>query len=189
MIEPTRIRVYGPPQVYPKKELGVVNGKPMPIDRDYRTRKNPITGNTDKYDKGYKRRWMDHVAKTVLAFMARTSMDPYAANHPIAMGCLFYMPKTKACKLSMPSQKPDLDNMAYAVWNALGNTQTKKKLGKYPEGVLYYDDNQIVWQLQPSGMVWATEQEPLGVLISVCDALEIRDEIETLSNTGELRLI
>ena len=56
------------------------------------------------------------------------------------------------------------------------------------EGILYYDESQIVWRLT-EGMVWATEQEPPGVLISVCDALEIREEIESLSNTGDLRLI
>lgn len=190
MIELTRIRVYGTPEVFPKPELVVFNGVPRSIDRDYRTRRNPVTGGTEKYDRGYKRRWMDHVAKTVLAFMARTSMDPFSMNHPIAMGCLFYMVKSKSCKLPMPSQKPDMDNMSYAIYNALGRTPEKKgRPGKYPEGVLYYDDNQVVWQLQPSGMVWATEQEPPGVLISICDALDIREEIESLSNTRESRLI
>lgn len=188
MIEPIRIRVYGAPQVFPKKTVSARGGKVLVVDTDKRSRTHPITKETTYYDHGYKRRWMDHVRKTVLAFMARTSMDQFPANHPIAMGCIFYIEKAKACKLWIPSQIPDMDNLTYAIWNALGNTRTNKTLGKYPEGVLYYDDSQIVWRL-PEGEVWATEQEPPGVLISVCDALDIREEIETLSNTGELRLI
>ncbi len=196
MIEPTKIRVYGTPEPFPKKEMAVIHGKPRMIARDYRTRKDPLgridpkTGKAriQKYDRGYKRRWMDHIVKTVLAYMARTSMDQFTKEYSLAMGCIFYIKKAKSCKLIFPRQKPDLDNYIYAIWNALGNTRNKTGPGKYPEGVLYYDDSQIVWKL-PEGEVWATEQEPPGVLISVCDALDIRDEIETLSNTGELRLI
>lgn len=192
----TRIRVYGTPEPFPKKELVVFNGVPRMIDRDYRTRKDPLgridpkTGKVkiEKYDRGYKRRWMDHIVQTTLAFMAKSAMDQFTEDYSLALGCIFYIKKAKSCKLWIPRQKPDLDNFVYAIWNALGNTRTKKKLGKYPEGVLYYDDSQIVWRLA-EGEVWATEQERPGVLISVCDALDIRDEIETLSNTGELRLI
>lgn len=188
MIEPTKIRVYGPPQVFPKKTINAKGRIPILVDTDRRSRTNPYTKEIEYFDRGYKRRWMDHVRNTVLAFMARTSMDQFPAKHAIAMGCIFYVPKAATNKLWIPAQAPDLDNYAYAIWNALGNTKTNKTQGKYPEGVLYYDDSQIVWRL-PEGMVWATEQEPPGVLISVCDALDIRDEIESLSNTGELRLV
>lgn len=188
MIEPIRIRVYGVPCPFPKKIMGVVNGKPRMVDRDYRTRKNPITGETEKYDRGYMRRWMDHIVRTTLIYMKKNNVPRYPAKTALALGCIFYIKKAPSNKQWIPVQKPDMDNFVYAVWNALGNTRTRTRPGKYPDGVLYYDDSQIKWRL-PEGEVWATKKEPPGVLISVCDALEIREEIESLSNTGELRLV
>ncbi len=188
---PFTIRVYGDPQPFPKKEMiKLPGGRWIPGDCDYRTRKNPVSNQTEKYDKGYKRRWMSHVGGEVLSWMNSHAYDPFPQNHPVAMGLCFYLPKAQSNKLEFPSQAPDEDNYLYAVRNALKRTPAKKgREGKFPDGILYYDDDQVVWQLQPAGTVWATEQEAPGLLITFQCAVEIGDTIRKLTNTEELRLI
>ena len=176
-----KIRVYGIPRQFPKKEVANLGTKTkprfMPVDRDYRQRKNPITGKIEKYDHGYLRRWYDHVTRTVRDLMYSNDIQPFPKDHPVVVSCIFFIPKAKSCKLLMPSQKPDEDNYLYAVRNALGRTPMKKGVpGKYPNGVLYYDDAAVVWQ-ENAGKVWATEKHPPGVLILVRDALPVFNEI------------
>jgi len=187
-----KIRVFGKPQAFPKKILGrnKRTGKSMFLDRDYRTRKNPITGKTEKYDHGYKAQWVETVQFTVLLFMEERDIPPFRKNHPIAMGCLFYLPKAKSCKLPYPSQDPDEDNLDYAIKNALKRTPKKRGMtGRYPYGVLYYDDNQIIWRLHPSGKLWASDANPPGVLITVVDALKIKPEIDPYTENLNLLVV
>jgi len=188
-----RIWVPGIPAPYPKKDVGIIGyggkcracGKPktqrlLPVDKDYRTRKDPITGKTQKWDKGYKRRWMALVKSTVSSYMSRHCLDPFPAKHPVAMGTLFFMPQAKGNKLPYPSQKPDLDNLRYSIWNALGKDSKSKKRADgimIDNGTLYYDDSQIVWTLSPDGMLWASDRFPSGVLITACSADRVSDRI------------
>lgn len=189
--ELVRFRVYGEPQPFPKKVMGKIklpNGMtvPMPVSRDFRERTNPHTGKKEKYDRGHKRKWMEFVREEVARQMFERDLEPFPANHPIAVGLLFFLTRSKSCKLLFPSQAPDGDNMDYAVWNALKTTKTKKRgPGKYPDGVLYYDDCQIVWRLAPSGWLWANKINPPGVLITVQDALVIQDKIMRVAASPE----
>lgn len=181
--ERIQIRVFGQAQPFPKTHTAKIKRPGMdpilrPVDTDYRTRTNPHTGKVEKYDRGYKRKWMTLVTKTVDEYMFEHDLTPFPKNHPIAMGCLFFLTKAPRCKLIYPSQVPDEDNFLYAVRNALKRTPEKKgKPGRYPQGVLFYDDDQIVWHVGPEGKVWATNNNPPGVLITVQDALQIRAEI------------
>lgn len=184
MDRPLQIRVYGEPQPFPKKDVGRILCKDgrerlLPVDKDYRTRTNPYTHKTEKYDRGYKRRWMDQVARSVAGTLWDNQLIPFPKNHPIAMGCLFFLSKAPACKLLFPSQDPDYDNLEYAIFNALKRTPAKKgKPGKHPNGILFYEDNQVVWRLNPSGKFWATQDIVPGVLITVQDAMSLQDDIE-----------
>lgn len=180
---PVHIRVYGEPQPFPKKDVAVVQRPGMkprlvPVDHDYQIRTDPDTGKTKKYNRGYKRIWMKVVAVTVNRYLVDHDLEPFPRNHALAMGCLFFLTKSKSCKLTLPSQKPDEDNLLYAVRNALESTTNSKGPGIYPTGALYHADSQIVWILKPQGKVWATEQHKPGVLITVQDAYQLRDEWE-----------
>jgi len=192
------IRVFGEPQPEPKKQVGInaadlkklksLRGgiinipRLIPIDIDYRTRKNKITGKTEKYDKGYKKKWFLHVRNTVLCYMVRHGLKPYTKNHPLCTGYLFFRTKPKSCKLPYPSQRPDFDNYEYYVTNALKRTREKKirgimTPGEYPDGVAFWDDDEPVWNL-PAGVMWATEENPPGVIILIQDAMKVRNEID-----------
>ena len=186
--KPIIFRVYGEPQPFPKKVVGLRRNKlgaaigTCNISRDYRTRTDPDTGRVVKYDKDHKRRWMESVRAAALASMSLNRRQPFPKNHPIAMGCLFFLTRAKSCKLILPSQDPDLDNLEYAVWNALKRTSAKKKRrstlgGDFPDGICFYDDNQIVWRLKPSGVLWADADNPPGVVIIIVDANSVMDEI------------
>lgn len=180
---PLQIRVYGEPQPFPKKEVGLLRRRDgsvqlMPVDRDYRVRKNPVTGKPEKYDRGHKRLWMQFVGDVVAGSIRTRGLTPFPKNHPVAMGCLFFLSKSPSCKLLFPSQDPDYDNLEYAIFNALKRTPSKKGTpGEYPNGTLFYEDNQIIWRVGPEGKLWATENEPPGVLITVQDAMHLQDEI------------
>lgn len=169
-----QIRVFGDPQPFPKKDIGILDRPGMkprlvPVDKDYRTHKDPLTGKIKKFDKGYKRKWMRDIQDTVDKYMFDNNLKPFPKNHPVAMGLLFYLPKSKSCKLEFPSQAPDLDNLDYAVWNALKRTPKKKgREGKYPEGILFYDDDQIIRRMPLDGKLWANETELPGVLLTAC---------------------
>jgi hypothetical protein len=169
-----QIRIYGEPQPFPKKETAIVqtkHGKPrlIPVDRDYRTRTDPETGRKVKYDRGHKRAWMDHVAKSVLAYMAEKGLDEFPQHHPVAIGTLFFVTQANGNKLPLPAQKPDEDNLDYAIKNAL--SAQKDRPG------LYHDDCQVVMRLMPSGMIWATKEEPPGVLITFADFYDVHDQL------------
>lgn len=192
------IRIFGEPQPEPKKQVGInaadlkmlksLRGgiiripKLIPIDIDYRTRKNKITGEIEKYDKGYKKEWFLHVRNTVLCYMVRYGLKPYPKNHPVATGYVFFRTKPKSCKLPYPSQRPDFDNYEYYVTNALKRTREKKikgimTPGEYPDGVAFWDDDEPVWKL-PAGVMWATEENPPGVIILIQDVMKVRNEID-----------
>ena len=167
-----QIWVPGEPRVYPKlsampvmnKRGQIIKMRNVPID--WRTRKNPITGRVEKYDKGYKRRWMNEVARAVKYQMTKNGIKPFEAKHPLALGLLFFITKAPSCKLEFPSQDPDYDNFCYAIWNTL--SASKKQAA-----VLWYDDNQIIFPLWPAGLLWATEDDPPGVLIT-CQCIHRR---------------
>lgn len=184
MDAPLQIRVYGEPQPFPKKEAVASGdykrtGRIIFAAKDYRVRINPVTGKKEKYDHGHKRRWMDQVARSVAGDLWDRQLTPFPKNHPVAMGCLFFLSKAPACKLLFPSQDPDYDNLEYAIFNALKRTPAKKgKSGKHPNGILFYEDNQVVWRLQPSGKLWTTQDISPGVLITVQDAMHLQSEIE-----------
>ena len=193
--EPIQIRDYGEPQPFPKTHTAVIErpgqqSRLVPVATDYRTRTNPYTHQTEKYDRGYKRAWMKLVTQTVHRYLVDRDLEPFPKNHPIAMGCLFFLTKSPSCKLLYPSQPPDEDNLIYAVRNALKRTPEKKgRPGRYPHGVLFDDDDQIMWHIGPEGMVWATEKYPPGVLITVQDALHLGDEIEQWQPSVQMALI
>ena len=165
-----RIRVLGEPQPFPKKDVAMVGKRLVPVDHDYRERTNPHTRKIEKYDRGYKRRWMELCRTTALAVMRAQGRQPFPKNHPVAMGCLFFLTRAKSCKLPFPSQAPDQDNLEYAIRNALKRTPRHKgRDGPYPKGICFYDDDQIVWRALPDGMLWARPGNPPGVLITIYD--------------------
>lgn len=173
-----QIRVYGEPQPAPKKDLCLSGKVPRVMNLDYRTKTDPITGQKIKYLHGYKRRWLEHVRRSVLVFMAKHSLSPYPKREPIAIGCLFFLTQVDSNTKIFPAQPPDEDNFDYAIKNALKRTPKKKgQPGPFPNGVLYYDDDQIVWRLQPAGKLWATEENPPGVLITVAKLTDIHEEL------------
>lgn len=112
--------------------------------------------------------------------MEKFSLKPFPKNHPLGIGCLFFVKKAESNKLTFPSQTPDLDNFEYAIANALKRTPKKNgRDGKYPNGVLYYDDDQLIWRISPSGMLWATDEHPAGLILRIRDGYEIKDSIES----------
>lgn len=178
------VRVYGEPQPNPKKDIGQAGkgGRPIIIDNDYRTRKNPVTGRVEKYDRGYKKAWIEKVRSTTLVYMAMRGLSPIPKGVPIAVGYLFFRTRPASNKTEFPAQTPDKDNYEYAITNALKSTPKKRKKGvlvetEYPDGILYYDDCQIVWNLHPSGILWADENNPPGVIIQVELIENIKDQI------------
>lgn len=179
-VDPIQIFVPGEPQPFPKTHTAIIERpgqKPrlVPVATDYRTRTNPYTHKVEKYDRGYKAAWMKTVTQVVNRYMVDRDLNPFPKNHPVAMGCLFFLTKSPSCKLEFPSQDPDEDNLLYAIRNALKRTQKKKGgHGKYPDGVLFYEDNQIVWILEPQGKIWATSAHPPGLIITVQNALSPR---------------
>jgi Holliday junction resolvase RusA-like endonuclease len=173
---PVEFQVFGTPEPFPKKDVGIQTrgrGKPrlVPVDKDYRTRKNPDTKKIEKFDHGYKRDWMRKVRQKVANLMQLYSLRPFPKNHPVAMGCLFFLKQADSNKLWLPSQDPDYDNLLYAIMNALKREPNKRGVrNPRPDGTLMYEDNQVVWQLSPSGMLWSTRDRQPGVVITVQDA-------------------
>lgn len=179
-------RIYGEPRAFPKKKIGFTKrGRvkvPTIIDDDYRIRTDPATRRKVKYDKGYKKRWAMHVQGVVLEQMRELNLKPFPKSHPVAMGLLFFITKPKSNKMPYPS-KIDEDNYEYAIWNALKRTPDQtvgkhKVPGRYPEGILYYDDDQIKWRLSPSGVVWADKYNPPGLIIQIRDIFTMESFIQ-----------
>jgi hypothetical protein len=181
---PICFRVDGEPLPMPKKEIGRgKDGTPMLIGRDVKRRRDPVTGKQVVVSRGDKRRWVELVRATALQWMTAHGRKPFPKNHPVAMGCLFFLTKAKSNHLEYPSQDPDLDNLEYAVWNALKRTPAKRRdgggmtPGRFPDGICFYDDCQIVWRLNPAGVLWADADNPPGVIISIADANTMTQEI------------
>lgn len=188
-------RIYGEPMPAAKKEVAAIkrgnNVQLVPIDRDYRVATDPKTGKPFKWDIGYMRRWTDHCRRCVLELMQQYGLQRFAQGEPLAVGMLFYRSQADSNDSWMPAQKPDYSNFYYAVENALKMTPgTHKKYdngqkyflpGPFPEGVLYYDDDQVCWQLEPAGKVWATADEPPGVLISVMHCKLLSERVRRLA--------
>lgn len=191
-------RVYGEPQPFPKKEMSFNPRTKRQIvrQRDYQTFKDNLTGRIKKYNFGHKKAWAKLVRREVLRGMRSRSLQPYPQHHAIAIGCLFFMGKAESNKLEFPSIAPDLDNLCYAVWNILGRTNQRQKPedGFYPQGVLYYDDSQIVMRLHPEGMFWADPSKPgreAGVVIQVVsmENPKLKEIMERgLANVGHLQI-
>lgn len=190
------IRVYGEPQVWPKKDIAYVgkgkNKRPRLIEQDYRTRKNPITGEKEIYDRGYKRRWFDHVRLEVLRFMARHKLKPYPKGFALAWSTIFFVTKPESSTADFPNTG-DEDNYDYGIRNALKRTPRKRvgsKLvdGAYPQGVLFYDDDQPKWRRGEGGLLWADENHPPGVIIRFCPiGMKLKSIEQTLAEaTAEL---
>jgi hypothetical protein len=181
--DPISFRVYGEPLPFPKKEIGMrrkrVNGKietrPFILAHDEKRHKDPITGELIVVSRGDKARWVALVKETALKWMEERDRKPFPRHYPIAMGCLFFLTRAKSCKLEQPSIDPDLDNLEYSIWNALKRSPTTRRRGvaipgRYPDGICFYDDGQIVSRLGPQGKRWADKDNPPGVLISIADA-------------------
>ena len=162
-----QIWVPGNPRVYPTLEATPLFRNPRcpvckslkyqgvrQVPRDWTYYKDPITGKRKKKNKGLRAAWANEIKSKVGWFMDDNKIQMFPKNHPIGLGALFYIPRPKSNKLPFPSLDPDMDNFVYAVWNALS-------------GILYHDDNQIITRIMPEALLWATEENPPGVLISV----------------------
>jgi Holliday junction resolvase RusA-like endonuclease len=108
-------KVPGIPRPWAKKEIA-------------RTKSGFVVYTRDK-DKS-KARWVE-----AIQVCARSSMGGgdsiFGAGVPVVLSCEFYLPKPKKPKYPYAVTVPDLDNLAYAVTNAL-------------KGVVYHDDCQVV---------------------------------------------
>lgn len=182
------IRVFGDPRPWPKKLAGSFERGGKTIHHtytdDFRTKRvTQLDGSikTVQYDRGYKMRWFHHVRDNVLTWMEQNDRQPFAANHPIALGCLFFRRKARTSKFVYPTTPPDFDNLDYGITNILKRTpdiKAGKIPGPYPDGVAFYDDDQIIWTANPDGVLWATQSNPPGVLITIIDLLDHLDMID-----------
>lgn len=184
------IRVYGHPQPRPQVKAGTRKMGdrivPVPITDDYRTKTttHPITGRkiVTKFDRGYKMRWFHHVRECVQAWMFDNDREPFDPGHPVALGCLFFLQRAKSSRLVYPTGTPDFDNLKYGVPNVLKRTPDIKRgviPGPYPHGVAFYDDDQIIWTAYPDGVLWATQSNPPGVLITIIDLLQRPESMDS----------
>lgn len=162
------IRVYGDPVPEPKK-VGCMRGNRLvTLKRDWKVRK--VNGERRVVDRGAAEAWRRQVQVDVGSFLSSQGKQPFPMNHPIAIGMLFYLANAKNSRLSVPVKSPDLSNLWYLVENALKRTPARNGIsGPFPEGILYYDDDQIVDICEPTGKRWADAAHPAGVLITVCD--------------------
>ena len=203
-----QFRIFGEPMPMPKKEFGEYEvfdpklGRKVKrtamMTRDHREHKstdNPK--DITKYDFGHKKRWADWVIYCIDWLMIDNGLKPFAKNHPLAWSSAFYLSRSAGNKLPYPSQPPDHDNFDYFLRNALKRTPTKLKKkhgtkvrveGKYPNGVLFYEDDEIVYHLEPHGKFWATEEEPPGVLIQCMDALLLHERIQRQAYPSKIRM-
>lgn len=201
-----QFRIFGEPMPMPKKEFGEFEyfdratgqkrkGRSM-MTRDHREHR--VDAKTViKYDYGHKQRWADWVIHCVAWGMIDNEIKPFEKNQPLAWSSLFYFTRAEGNKSLLPAQPPDHDNFDYFIRNALKRTPAKLKRsrgqkvrveGKYPNGILFYEDDQICYHLEPHGKAWATEDEPSGVLIQVMDAYKLRERIERQVYPQRIRL-
>ena len=172
-------RIYGVPQPYPKKDLVPTARGVRPMDRDYRTRKNPNGGKPVKFDFGYKRRWYDHVRREVAGAMVALGLRTFPKDHPITWDSITFRPHDMRQDLEDPTCTPDEDNYDYGLRNCLKvaddhDRQSRVWAARYPAGILFYDDSQIVWGDNGHGKVWVTDLWAPGCLILVQDFKLVR---------------
>ncbi len=111
-----KFRVDGEPQVWPKKDISVVNDKPIVYQQD----KN-----------GRKAAWIEQVRIIATSAMVPELFIP--KPQAVKVLTIVYRTPPKRNKLPYPSTRPDLDNFTYLPHNVL-------------EGVCYDDDSQICHQ-------------------------------------------
>lgn len=130
-----------------------VDGEPQPFPKKRSSRK---TGMIYTHDPGgAKRGWMQAVAHFgELAMRAAGLVQAFGPGDPIAMHCVFYRTKPTSCpkRITRPITKPDLDNYAYSISNAL-------------IGVCYHDDSRVVAQLIEKR--FADKEHPAGVEVEI----------------------
>ena len=170
-----RFRVFGEPQPAPKKDSAVIEragrkARLIPVSHDYRTK--TVNGKTVKHDHGYKRAWYELVQRWAFGFMVGTGMPPFPKGVPLACGALVFVTRPKGNKTGYPAQAPDQDNFSYYIRNALKRTPAKKRYGlmvpgPYPEGICYWDDDQIISTAYPDKKLWADERHPPGALVTI----------------------
>lgn len=184
------IRVYGQPESWPKVITGTreAGGRTFAttVKKDWRERTvtNPITKvkRKQRFDRGYKMRWFYHVRECVQAWMFDNDREPFDPGHPVALGCLFFLQRSKSSRLVYPTGTPDFDNLRYGVPNILKRTPDIKRgviPGPYPHGVAFYDDDQVIWTAYPDGVLWATQSNPPGVLITIIDLLQRPESMDS----------
>jgi len=116
-------KVYGIPQPWPKKTLAPKKGGGMRmVPTDVRKVKGVKVYGT-------KQRWIDAVQLS--ASLAMKGQEVLALKVPVIVSYEFYLSKPKSAKRKYMTTVPDLDNLAYAVTNAL-------------KGIVYEDDSQVV---------------------------------------------
>ena len=146
-----KLRVNGDPLPTPKKELNRKTGALYP--RDYRTRKHPVTGKIQKYDRGYKERWFQKVKLEVHDYMRKNDISIIMKSESSVMfDAFFYLEKPKSSKYDSHVVKPDLTNLYYRLENVL-------------QGIAYEDDSQITCVFLTKD--WATKDKPAGVEIHI----------------------
>jgi len=116
-------KVPGIPQPWPKKTLAPKRGGGM---RMVPTDARKVKG-VRVY--GTKQRWIEAVR--LFAALAMRGRDLLGPDVAVVASYEFYLPKPKRPKYKYMVTTPDLDNLAYAVTNAL-------------RGIVYRDDCQVV---------------------------------------------
>ena len=107
----------------------IVWGEPQPFPKKRTNRGGMIFCHDPK---GEKRGWMMHIKKTVEEEMDKNNWQTLNDKTALSMRLVFYRTKPKSAKkMEYPHKKPDVDNFAYAVTNAIN-------------GVAYYDDSRII---------------------------------------------
>ena len=146
-----KFRVDGEPQPTPKKELNRKTATLYP--KDYRTKKDKITGKIIKYDHGYKEKWFQQVKLLAQMFMRKHNIKIIKkGSGGIMFSAFTYITKPKSSKFDDPETKPDNDNYIYRTKNIL-------------EGICYENDSQITGEFITKD--WATEKHQPGVEILI----------------------
>ncbi|MFH1740686.1 MAG: RusA family crossover junction endodeoxyribonuclease [bacterium] len=117
-------KVPGIPRPWPKKTLAPKKGGGMRmVPTDVRKVKGVKVYGT-------KQRWIEAVRLFAVKAID-WNKQPFPIGVPVIVSYEFYLPKPKKAKYNYMVTTPDLDNLAYAVTNAL-------------KGIIYHDDCQVV---------------------------------------------
>lgn len=123
------INVWGIPRPWPKENRRQGQYKPYKVDK-----------------KGYWAGWHQSFTTQVKVWMNQNNIKMFPKGVPLAMGYLIFIPRPKTVKRLYPTVIPDFDNYKYGMTNLL-------------KGLLYYDDDQIVVDLE-GGLYYADQIEP-----------------------------